>query len=158
MKRLVVLVAGLVIAACDTTTTTEAVTASTNPRPAAVVWNGFTTRQIDLDGNDIVVAVAANPRERGKGLSGLTDLTGIDGMLFEFGGLTTSRFWMKDTFIDLDIAFFDSSGRLVESMTMPVCVQNPCPKFGPAEPYRWAVEAPTGGVLADLAVGAMLRP
>lgn len=88
----------------------------------------------------------------------MTGLGEIDGMLFEWSGLTESTFWMKDTLITLDIAFFDGSGRLVELMTMTPCVQEACPTYGPNSPYRWAIEAPVGGVLATVSADSVLNP
>jgi uncharacterized membrane protein (UPF0127 family) len=121
-------------------------------------WHGFGVRTVTLDDRPIDVAVASTNRERAKGLSGVTGINGIDGMLFVFDEATTAEFWMKDTLLDLDIAFFDESGRLVETLTMPVCTEDPCPTYSSPVPYRWALEAPAGGLLADLGAGSTLIP
>lgn len=39
-------------------------------------------------------------------------------MLFVFPKSKKLQFWMKDTSIDLDIGFFDSQGRLLNTTTM----------------------------------------
>jgi uncharacterized membrane protein (UPF0127 family) len=65
---------------------------------------------------------------------------------------------MKDTLLPLDIAFFRSDGTLIEVLSMPICTSDPCPTFGPSDPYRWAVEAPAGGPLSTLSTGAVLVP
>lgn len=106
----------------------------------------------------MTVAVATSNVEQSRGLSGVTNLDGIDGMLFVFSTPTNVRFWMKDTLIPLDIAFFDSGGVLMDAMTMPICEENPCPTYGPGSSFEWAVEAPAGGPLANLPVDSILVP
>ena len=106
----------------------------------------------------MTVAVASTDAEQSRGLSGVTGLDGIDGMLFVFSTPTDVRFWMKNTLIPLDIAFFDSDGALIDAMTMPVCDEDPCPTYGPTGSFDWAVEAPAGGPLAALPAGSILVP
>jgi hypothetical protein len=142
MKAL--LVALLIAAGCASPTTTD--------------WHGFPVRQIDLAGKTLTVAVASTGAQQAQGLGGVTSLEGIEGMLFEFRAVTTTRFWMKDTLLPLDIAFFRSDGTLIEVLSMPICTSDPCPTFGPSDPYRWAVEAPAGGPLSTLSTGAVLVP
>jgi len=121
-------------------------------------WHEFPVREIDVAGRTLTVAVASTGAQQAKGLGGVTTLDGIDAMLFEFSDTTTTRFWMKDTLLPLDIAFFRSDGTLIEVFTMPICSSDPCPTYGPSDPYRWAVEAPTGGSLSVLPAGAVLIP
>ena len=141
MKAL--LVASLIAAGCS---------------PSTIGWHAFPVREIDIAGQTLTVAVASTDAQQAKGLGGVTTLDGIDGMLFEFSDSTTTRFWMKDTLLPLDIAFFRSDGTLIEVLSMPVCSSDPCPTYGPSTPYRWAVEAPTGGPLSALPAGAVLIP
>jgi uncharacterized membrane protein (UPF0127 family) len=126
--------------------------------PSATDWQGFPVRQIDIDGQALSVAVASTSAQQAKGLGGVTSIDGVDGMLFEFSDITTTRFWMKDTLLPLDIAFFRSDGTLIDVLTMPICASDPCPTYGPSDPYRWAVEAPRGGLLSALPAGAVLVP
>jgi len=160
MKRLVVGMVLLLVAGCGAgaTTTEDPMPVPTSSVPRAELWNGFETRQISLDGTPLFVAVASTHDERVKGLSGVSNLDRIDGMLFFFEGSSTARFWMKDTLIDLDIAFFDTLGRLITVRTMPVCTEDPCPTYGSAGPYRWVLEAPAGQALADVGPGSVLVP
>ncbi|NOY55102.1 MAG: DUF192 domain-containing protein [Actinobacteria bacterium] len=161
MKRLVVgVVLLLLTAGCGVggATIVDPMPVSTSSVPRTEPWNGFETRQITLNGTPLFVAVASTRDERAKGLSGVSNLDGIDGMLFFFEGSSTARFWMKDTLIDLDIAFFDTLGRLITVRTMPVCTEDPCPTYGSTGPYRWALEVPAGHALTDLAPGSVLVP
>jgi hypothetical protein len=110
---------------------------------------------IDVDGTTWIVALALSGSARTQGLMDVTDLLDLDGMLFSFDGDTTSAFWMKDTLIPLDIAFFDGAGALVSVTTMEPCRQDPCPTYEAAGPYRFALEAPEGA-LAGLPADARL--
>ena len=65
-------------------------------------------------------------------------------MLFVFEETTDGGFWMKDTLIALDIAFFDSGGAFVDVLTMEPCTEDPCPVYHPSGTYRYAVEALAG--------------
>jgi hypothetical protein len=125
---------------------------------SAAGWHGFPVRQIEVAGRTLTVAVASTTAQRSQGLGGVSALEGIEGMLFEFPDITTTRFWMKDTLISLDIAFFANDGTLIEARTMPLCETDPCPTYGPPDPYRWAVEAPAGGPLSAIPVGSVLLP
>ena len=108
--------------------------------------DGFGTSAIAIDGREFVVAVAETPNERSQGLMGVTDLAGLDGMLFVFPSDSDGGFWMKDTLIPLDIAFFAADGVLVDVLTMEPCTADPCPTYRPGGAYRYAVEAPQGAL------------
>jgi hypothetical protein len=105
---------------------------------------GFETSTITVGNRELVVAVADTPDKRSQGLMGVTDLGGLDGMLFVFQVDSTGGFWMKNTLIPLDIAFFAVDGTLVDSMTMAPCTEDPCPTYRPSGSYRFALEAPAG--------------
>ncbi len=116
---------------------------------------GFPTAEVTVAGDPWLVAVADTPARRSQGLMNVTGLGALDGMLFEFEQRTEAAFWMKDTLIALDIAFFDDSGALVDRFTMVPCREDPCPSYPAAGPYRYALEAPEGA-LAHLDAGSRL--
>ena len=118
---------------------------------------GFDTVTITIDDQQLSVAVADTPALRSQGLMGVTDLGGLDGMLFVFEEATDGGFWMKDTLIALDIAFFEAGGAFVDGFTMEPCAENPCPVYHPTGTYRYAVETPAGG-LAFVGEGSVLAP
>ena len=91
------------------------------------------------------VAVADDAAERARGLMGVADLGGLRGMLFLFPADGTAAFWMKDTVLALDAAFFAADGSLVDLLEMTPCEADPCPVYQPSGPYRYVLEVPTGG-------------
>ncbi len=107
---------------------------------------------------DVCLWVAATTEERGRGLMGVTDLGGADGMVFVWDEPTRSQFWMRDTPTPLSIAFFDD-GQFVSSADMEPCLTGPddaCARYPAAAPYTAAIEVFLGG-LDDIAVGAGSR-
>lgn len=131
-RVLLLLVAAFALVACGT--------------DEPVGLDGFDTSTIEIDGRELEVAVAETPDQRAQGLMGVTDLGGLDGMLFVFQSDSDGGFWMKDTLIPLDIAFFDDGGALVSVLTMEPCSADPCPSYRPGGSYRYAVETPAGGL------------
>ncbi len=70
-------------------------------------------------GADTVWAdVAATSAERARGLMDRTDLPPDGGMLFVFEQVEERTFWMKDTPLDLDVAFLDEDYRVFRIATM----------------------------------------
>jgi uncharacterized membrane protein (UPF0127 family) len=76
-------------------------------------------------------------------------------MLFVLDESSTTRFWMKDTLIPLDVAFFATDGSLIGVATMELCTADPCPTYRVDQPWQWAIEVPAGG-FTDLDPGAEL--
>lgn len=157
----VLVVVGAVVSSCGSVPS-GAPTQSLNPdrvsAPAASVASptptsqlsdilaDFPTEWIGLAGRDLLVAVAGTPADRRQGLMEVDDLGDLDGMLFVFPTDTTSGFWMKNTLIPLDIAFFGVDGRVVDSFTMQPCKSDPCEVYDVAGPYRFALEMPAGSM------------
>jgi len=62
--------------------------------------------------------IAATDLEKARGLMGTTKLTDEEGMAFMYESETQMRFWMKDTPLNLDIAFIARDGTVLEVKTM----------------------------------------
>lgn len=70
-------------------------------------------------GSHVVHAeLATTLAERNQGLMGRTTLPDTAGMLFVFSGDMIRDFWMKDTPIDLAIAFLDSDKKILNIVEM----------------------------------------
>ncbi len=59
------------------------------------------------------VWVAADDRSRNRGLMFVRELAADRGMLFVFEVPQPAAFWMKDTYIPLDLVFIDPAGRVL---------------------------------------------
>lgn len=157
----VLLAGALLVAACGGTsveTTVATSPATTSPATSSPVTTlpvttspvvpspleGFETTTITIDDVAYLVAVADDPGLRSQGLMEVEDLGDLAGMLFIFDDDTTGTFWMKNTLIPLDIAFFDAEGDFVDDTTMEPCPEVPCPSYSASGPYRYAVEVPAG--------------
>lgn len=86
---------------------------------------------------------------------GVLDFGDLDGMIFVWETESRGGFWMKDTLVPLDIAFFDRNGLRVSSFTMVPCDTDRCPSYQPGVLYLYAVERPAGA-FAELDQGAVL--
>ncbi len=100
--------------------------------------------EVSVSGETWDVALADTTELRGQGLMGVTDLGDLDGMLFAWDEDVATGFWMKDTLIPLDIAFFTVDGELVDLLRMEPCVSDPCEVYRPAGSYRYAIETEVG--------------
>ncbi|OIO60010.1 MAG: hypothetical protein AUJ82_03895 [Verrucomicrobia bacterium CG1_02_43_26] len=69
---------------------------------------------IKIEDTSLSVQIAKTPQERAQGLMFRKSLASNHGMLFIFPSPQKVSFWMKNTSIPLDIAFFDADGILLE--------------------------------------------
>ena len=84
---------------------------------------------------------ADTPALRESGLMNRTELATDRAMIFSFDHTAKQYFWMKDTFIPLDILFIREDGT-VESIAADLqpCTKDPCPMASSNEPIRYVVE------------------
>lgn len=125
-----------------TLTSVAAVSTTIEPDQGDLV--GWDTTRVVLDERELWLARANSEAERAQGLTGVAHLGDLDGMLFEWDGEVITGFWMKDTLIALDIAFFDRDGALVDQTSLTPCESDPCPVYVASTPFRWAIESEPG--------------
>ncbi len=79
------------------------------------------------------------------------------GMLFVFDHSVRDSFWMKNTIIELDIAYVATDGTVVATYTMaPLDTRNN--QYPPNAPYRYAIETRAHRLKAlGIAKGAVLK-
>ena len=70
--------------------------------------------QISIDDSNLQLQIALTDNERKRGLMYREELPENHGMLFLFEHPGKRSFWMRNTKIPLDLAYFDSQGTLVE--------------------------------------------
>ena len=83
------------------------------------------TAQIALGGKSFTVEIARTPAERQKGLMDRKELADDRGMLFIFEYDQRLSFWMKNTYIPLDIAYISKDGRIREIHRMKPLSEKP---------------------------------
>lgn len=109
----------------------------------------------DSGGRTVTLPIEVIPRDEFPvGLSGRYQLE-ERGMLFYYGQAVRNGFWMKNTHIDLSIAFIDGDGRIVDIREMEA---ESLDTVLAASVYHMAIEAPAGWYASNgLAVGDRAR-
>ena len=74
--------------------------------------------QITIDGISLSVEIVQDPEARQLGLMNREELPENQGMLFVFEVPQILSFWMRNTFIPLDIAFISETGEIVDIQRM----------------------------------------
>jgi hypothetical protein len=95
------------------------------------------------------VEVVREEKERSRGLMFRQTMDADHGMLFDYDPPQDVSFWMKNTFIPLDIIFVGADGRIIAiaENTTPLSLE-PIPSGGPA---RGVLEI-NGGLSAKLGI------
>jgi hypothetical protein len=91
------------------------------------------------------VEMARTPQERARGLMFRRELPMDRGMLF-VQPTGPAVFWMKNTYIPLDLLYFDAEGRLSQIVAnAPPCETPSCPMYPSAAPtVRYILEINAG--------------
>jgi uncharacterized membrane protein (UPF0127 family) len=92
----------------------------------------------------LAVEIADDDASRARGLMGVEQLPPDQGMAFIWERERQGSFWMKNTLIPLSIAFWDERGRILWIEDMEPCRDDPCPLYGPVQPFLGAVEVNQG--------------
>ena len=99
----------------------------------------------------LTVEIADTPEATARGLMDVERLPDDQGMVFLWDEPSTVAFWMKDTLIPLDIAFWDQKGRIFDIQQMQPCAvpegqlaETECPLYRPSDPYVGALEVNLG--------------
>jgi hypothetical protein len=93
---------------------------------------------------DLVVELPNTNAAMSDGLMNVRHLSDGYGMLFDLGHSSRTAFWMKDTLIPLDIAFWDDLGQIVDIQQMKPCAADPCTQYRPSAFYTSALEVNLG--------------
>ena len=109
----------------------------TFPRGTATLHTGTKTVKLWVE-------LARTDVQRQQGLMHRRTLGPRAGMVFQYPSLTRGGFWMKNTLIPLDIAFYDGRGRILRILQMKPCRADPCAVYDPGVAYRGALEVNAG--------------
>lgn len=83
--------------------------------PAPAVATPVELRKVEIgfpDGSKVSAELAETPEERERGLMFRQTIRPEDGMLFVFERDDALAFWMKNTFVDLDMVWMDAAGKV----------------------------------------------
>lgn len=89
------------------------------------------------------IEIADSYEKRKKGLMGRTGLGKNEGMLFVYDDSAIRHFWMKDTFIPLDIAFMDRD-MVIGSVVSTRAVNDTTIIYSSSFPARYVLEVNRG--------------
>jgi uncharacterized protein len=107
---------------------------------------------------ELCLWLADEPDARARGLMGVTDLAGAEGMAFRYAEPRTTAFTMRNTVLPLSIAFFDAEGQFLDAFDMEPCREEPCPSYPTPTGFSIAVEVPVGALPGlGIGPGATLR-
>ena len=91
------------------------------------------------------VEIADTLIEHTKGLMYRTSLDENLGMLFIFQEEATRSFWMKNTYLSLDIIFVNSNFEIIKiAKNAQPCTKDPCDKYSSDSPIKYIVEVNGG--------------
>ena len=100
---------------------------------------------IRVDDTRFHIEIAQTIQERQQGLMFRTQLPADHGMLFIQPEAARAAFWMKNTYIPLDLLYFDSTGRLQEiHAAVPPCTVPTCPSYVSNGPIKYILEINAG--------------
>jgi hypothetical protein len=104
------------------------------------------TLTISQEGSSVTIPIEiANTNElREFGLMYKEDIPEDYGMLFVFPNPGIRGFWMKNTFVKLDIAFIDANGTILDIQNMKPCEESSCPIHIIYKPFKYALEVKAG--------------
>lgn len=92
------------------------------------------------DGFNVSAELALTPEAQQKGLMFREELPAGRGMLFVFEGLSPRSFWMKNTWIDLDMVFLDADLKVLR-------VFHRVPRSAPGQPEAEVARASSPAAL-----------
>jgi len=98
-----------------------------------------------IDGKQFKVELAKTDAEREKGLMNSDNLDADTGMLFIFKKSEIQTFWMKNTFIPLDIIWIDKD-KIVDIATLDPDSPDFTPQYTPKEKAKYVLELNAGTV------------
>ncbi len=100
----------------------------------------------EVGGQRFRIEVADTDELRARGLMFRREMASDQGMLFIHDDMAPIAYWMKNTYIPLDILYFDEKKKLVSAqLNVPPCgEQAQCPVYPSAGPAKYVLEINAG--------------
>lgn len=110
------------------------------------------------DKHEFQVEIADTDAERAEGLMFRDELPGTEGMLFVYDSPVGGNFWMKNTYIPLDMVFIDENLEIVYIVRdAQPCTADPCQTYGPSDEFYSYVLEINGGLSDELGISEGAR-
>lgn len=109
----------------------------------AVLGEAGQRRFVPLFIHDVrfVAEIALTMDQQVKGLMFRRSIPRNYGMLFVYSDEDIRSFWMKNTWIRLDLVFLNRNRQVVDMFVdIPPCVSNPCPSYTSKIPAQYVLE------------------
>lgn len=114
--------------------------------------------QVCFSSKCVEVEIADDENERIQGLMFRTSLDENKGMLFVFDKSENYPFWMKNTFISLDMIWIDENFKVVYVAHATPCKRDPCEIYNPNKNAKYVIEVNEGFVEKnEVKVGDVVR-
>lgn len=103
---------------------------------------GFSKGTVTLPAETLPVDIALGAASWKHGMMFRKDWGDIKGMLFVFPNETVRNFWMKNTYLPLDIVYINAGGKIVHiaENAVPLSTEN----ISSVEPAQYVLEIPAG--------------
>ncbi|MGN6370617.1 MAG: DUF192 domain-containing protein [Phycisphaerae bacterium] len=126
----------LALSACTAGTSTGT---STEPSPPNDMH--FDTVAATIKGKPFTLEIADTEPKRERGLMFRNSVAADHGMIFLFDAPDNYRFWMKNTYIPLDIIFVDAGGKVIDIEPREARDET---SMGPDAPASYVIELNAG--------------
>lgn len=106
----------------------------------------FTTQKIQIGSKKITVEIANTPQQQQRGLMYREKMAADTGMLFIFNQEQPLNFWMKNTYINLSIAYIGKNKKIVDIQDMKAtsAIDTQWATYPSAKPGMYALEMNQG--------------
>ena len=109
------------------------------------IKNSPVKNKIYMAGKELYVEIADTEESRESGLMYRNFLPENQGMLFVFDSEDYHAFWMRNTYIPLDIIWIDQNSKIVDIKTdFKPCTMPNCEAYKPIKKAMYVVEVNTG--------------
>ena len=99
----------------------------------------------------VYVKIANDPEEKSRGLMFRKSMEWNNGMFFVFDEDRKLSFWMKNTYIPLDMIFINNELKIVDIQeNAKPCLEMPCPTYSSIEPAKYVLEVNAGFVQKNI--------
>lgn len=142
MNKLILSTISICLVACSSTTQNQL------PENTFQI-SQYETTQANINSTPITLAIANTPQLQAKGFMTVKNIPENQGMIFTYDEETIRSFWMKNTYVPLDIIFLNKDFQIINiHHQTPPCIdidpdQLNCPTYSSTEPSQYIIELPS---------------